>query len=310
MNIAMGNTFKALVKREFWENKGSMFYTPGIMAAFYAVFLLILVMFGNAWVENGHYNIDLFDHLPKMTAEFDSINEEDRTKVVQMGLYGTSVSFIFVMLIISLFYCLGSLYDERKDRSILFWKSLPVSDLMTVMSKFVSVTLLIPVCYFIVISAFQIYSLIFATVGAWFGGSSGINIWASSNLFGVMFNMLFSLITVSLWLAPFWAWLMFASSWAKKVAFMWGMLPIFLIVFAEGWIFRSTYLIEVIGERFAEAGMILASNVDRLVDGDMLDGAGSAWYQVFGNMEFWMGLIVTGVFLAGAVFTRRFRDES
>ena len=118
---------------------------------------------------------------------------------------------------------------------------------------------------------------------AWFGGSTGVTIWASSNLFGALFNGLFSLIVASLWLAPLWGWLMLASSWAKKVAFLWRTLPIFMISVAEGMIFHSSNFIEMVGVRIAE---------------------------VFASMEFWAGLVVSAIFLAGAVFTRRHRDES
>ena len=37
--------------------------------------------------------------------------------------------------LVGVFYCLDALHGERRDRSILFWKSLPVSDLTTVLAK-------------------------------------------------------------------------------------------------------------------------------------------------------------------------------
>ena len=309
MNNFQIKTFKALVKREFWEHKGAMFITPVAIAGFFAGVMILGVLTSDTLIVNDH-KMSFLDHLPKAVAEFEGIGEEERSKGVQIGLYSPMVLFGFVMLVISLFYTLGSLYDERKDRSILFWKSLPVSDTSTILSKFVAVCFLIPVLYFVSIAAFQLFLLLFTTVGSWFGGSSGMAIWASSNLFSVLFNCLMSLIVASLWFAPLWAWFMFASSWAKKVAFLWGTLPIFLISIAEGWIFHSSNFIEMVGTRIVSGFAILNSNMNHLVGGDMFDVPSLAWYHTFGNMEFWIGLIVSGVFLAAAIYTRRHRDES
>jgi len=310
MSIAMVNSFKALVKREYWEHKGAMFYTPAIMAAVFAGLMILGALTGDHITVNSGHGFSIIDHLPQAMEQFENLGEEERSKGVQIGLYGAIVLFGFVMLIVSLFYALGSLYDERKDRSILFWKSLPISDTATVLSKFLAVTFVIPVFYSAIIAAFQLFLLLFATVAAWFGGSSGIAIWASSNLFGVIFNSFFAIVTASLWLAPLWAWLMFASSWAKKVAFLWGTLPIFMIVVAEGWIFQTTRFIEIVGDRIANGFVILNSNMHYMVGGDMFEIDVQRWYEVFGNIEFWVGLIVSGIFLAGAIYTRRYRDES
>jgi len=310
MNIASANSFKALIKREYWEHKGAMFYTPAIIAAVFAGISILIVITGGQLSVNGGHSFSFMDFMPKVLEQFENVGDEERSRGVQIGLYGARILFCVVMLVVSLFYMLGSLYDERKDKSILFWKSLPVSDTATVLSKFVSVCFLIPILYFAVISVFQVFLLLFGTVIAWFGGNSGITLWASSNLFSVLFNSLLSLIVASLWLAPIWSWLMFASAWAKKVAFLWGTLPIFMIVIAEGWIFHTSHFIEMIGDRIAKGFIILNSNMHYLVSGDMFDMDVQRWYQVFGNIEFWGGLIVSAVLLAGAIYTRRYRDES
>jgi ABC-2 type transport system permease protein len=310
MNTVTVKSFKALIKREYWEHRGAMFLTPAIMAAVFAG-LLILSAFGNDIdITNNGETFSPWDHLPRAVDAFEKLDDNERSRGVQIGLYAPIVLFGFVMLIISLFYALGSLYDERKDRSILFWKSLPISDTSTVLSKFVSVIILIPILYFAITVAFQLFLLLFTTVGAWFGGSSGVTIWASSNLFEVLFNSLFSMIVASLWLAPIWSWLMLASSWANKVAFLWGTLPIFMISVAEGWVFHSSHFIEMIGKRIANGFTILNSNMHFLAGGDMFDVHVMHWYEVFANVEFWAGLMVSAAFLAGAIYTRRHRDES
>lgn len=312
------NSFKALIKREYWENRGSIFLSPAIIAAVLAGIMILSTITGDTFVKIQHDELNLWDMFPEAVEKFNSIDEETRTQAVQIGLYAPSILFGFVMFIICLFYCLGSLYDERKDKSILFWKSLPVSDTSTVLSKFVSVCFVIPVAYFIVVAAFQVFLLIFGTVLAWVGGSLGVAVWTSSNLFGVLFNSLCSFVVATLWLAPVWAWLMLASAWAKKVAFLWGTLPIFMIAIAEGWIFRSSNFIEMVGERIARGFSIINSDIQDLISNiqllrgkDMLSEHGVVkWYDVLGEGGFWIGLIVAAGFLAAAIYTRRYRDES
>ena len=112
-------------------------------------------------------------------------------------------------------------------------------------------------------------------------------------------------------MAPLWGWLMLASSWAKKVAFLWGTLPIFLLMIAEGWIFGSARFINLVGERIGQGFVTMNSNLINIADKDILDGKEIArWYEVLGESGFWIGLIVAAGFLAGAIYTRRYRDES
>ncbi len=305
------NALTVLLKREYWEHKGAIFYTPAIIAAVLAVLTILAGLTGDATINVNHNEqFNLVDHLPKLVDQFENLSEREQKQGVQVALYGTLMFFGGVMLLISLFYCLGCLYDERKDRSILFWKSMPVSDTKTVLSKFATVCLLIPVSYFIVVTAFQLYTLLFSTVLAWIGGSWGTMIWASSNLFGVMFNGLMAMLVAMLWLSPFWAWLIFTSSWAKKVAFMWGALPIIMLTIAEGWVLKSSNFIEMLAMRVVNTFTIMNSNLHFTTHKEIFDIEVMRWYEVFGNSEFWIGLIVAGVFLTGAIYTRSVRNET
>lgn len=313
------NTFKALVKREYWEHKGSMFLTPTIMAGFFAVLTIIMLITLNNITEDGH-NFSVLSKMPEVIEQIDRLSDEVLSARVQAALYAPIVIFGFVMVLVSAFYTLGCLYDERKDRSILFWKSLPVSDLSTVLSKFAAVILMIPVFYFLALLAFQIYLLLFGTVMAWFGGSTGIVIWGASNLFVVAFNCLLGLVISSLWLAPLWGWFMFASAWARKVAILWGTLPIALIAVAEGTLFNSADFIEMVGRHIGKGFIVAVSSISALeeADGDMeVEMAGSVVgleithpFGAFGVADFWIGLAIAAAFLAGAIFIRRHRDEA
>lgn len=304
-------TFKALIKREFWEHKGGMFWAPLIMAGSFAALMILGGITGDSFTMNNGQEIDFTGKLSQGVEKLDGMQEGFRDKVVKFVLYGPSLVFGLVALIIALFYALGSLYDERKDRSILFWKSLPVSDTMTVLSKFVAIAVAVPLCYLAVIIAFQLFELLYLTVIWWFGGSSGAIWWTTTNLFAVWWNTLVALIVASLWLAPLWAWLMLASAWAKRVAFLWGILPIIMVAVAEGYLFQTSNFIETVAIRIAKAFSIQNSNLHFNAGGEMFESeVFMTATEALSGSEFWIGLVIAAVFLAGAIFTRRFRDES
>ena len=303
-------TFKALVKREFWEHKGGIFYTPLIMAAVFAV-LLIIGSFTGETIHIDDESFSFSEAAPKALAQLEHLSEGKRAQIMSVYLQWPVVVFGFVLFLVSLFYSLGCLYDERKDRSILFWKSLPISDASTVLSKFVAITILAPLIYFATLVVFQLFLMLYATVGAWIGGDSGGLIWGSTSLLSVVFNTLISLLVASFWLAPVWGWCLLVSTWAKKVAFLWGGIPIVMIIVAEGIISQTTRFAELVGTHIATGFAIQNSFINEVSDGEAFeslpfDNAMGA----LSSANFWVGLLIAGVFIGGAIYTRRYRDES
>ncbi len=111
----------ALLRREFWENKGAFRTTPIVIGGIYIVFLLMSI-FTTAHIDSELYTFrEAVRVMANQTPEF-------RGMVMYQVMLGSSVFFTVVMGFVVFFYLLGSLYDDRKDRSILFWKSLPASD--------------------------------------------------------------------------------------------------------------------------------------------------------------------------------------
>jgi ABC-2 type transport system permease protein len=305
------NTFKALVKREYWEHRGGIFIAPATIAAIFAGLILLGALTGNAFIDVDNENsISLSEKLPEAVQHLEAMPEELRDKGIQVAMQSPVMLFGGIMLVISLFYGLGALYDERKDRSILFWKSLPVSDTATVLSKLVCMVLVFPISFYLVVSAFQLFMLLFATIAAWFSGSLGGIIWTSSNLFAISFNTLMSLIVASLWLAPVWSWLLLASSWAKKVPFLWAWLPVVVVGVAEAWIFSTSRFFEMVGLHIGKGFAIQNSNLHFLNDGDLFDVSVLTWFEALVNSEFWIGILIAAILLAATIYTRRYKDES
>ena len=303
------NVFKALMKREYWEHKGSVFYTPAVLVAIFVVLTLVATFTGGQVGVSGS-EFSFTEVGPKAMEHIEGLSDERRSKFIQLGLHSSAVFFGIVLLLISIFYALGSLYDERKDRSILFWKSLPISDTSTVLSKFLAITIMAPLFYFAAICLFQVFLLLYVTVAAWFAGSSGIVFWTSSNLFGVFLSTLVSMVFASLWLAPLWGWLMLMSAWAKKVAFLWGFLPLGMIMIGEYWVFGTARFALELRDRIVQGFFIQNSYIQKFEDHPDFDFPVRTFGDAVQSSDFWVGLLVAGVLLAGAIFTRRYRDES
>ncbi len=304
------NSFQALIKREFWEHKRAILTTPLVLCAVFAVLILITSAAGETIdFENGH-QISLSNHLPQAVEQFESISEQTREKWMSGILYSPVVLFGLVSLIVSLFFALGALYDERKDKSILFWKSLPISDTQTVISKFVAISVLTPLVYASVVVIFQIILMFYATILSWIGGSSGVLIWTSVNLFGVIVSTFSTVLLASLWLAPIWSWALLASAWAKKAPFLWAILPVLLLAYAEYMVFGGKKFIAMFSSRILEGLAIQNLNLNQLFGEGSSDlDIESVWHVPLMS-EFWVGLLVATVFIAAAIYTRRFRDDT
>ncbi|NNE04147.1 MAG: hypothetical protein HKN15_00285, partial [Xanthomonadales bacterium] len=152
------NRLAALIKREYWENKGAFRTTPLAIGGIYiVVFLMGLFTFG--YFDNEFSTLkDLIQFLARET------DAGHRAMAVEMGLMFNSFLFTLVLAIVVFFYLLGSLYDDRKDRSILWWKSLPASDTLTLASKLLSAMFVVPLFFFVVYVATMIVVTLISTI--------------------------------------------------------------------------------------------------------------------------------------------------
>jgi len=297
------NNIQALLKREFLESKISFLYTP--LAIVGLVFILTLI--GDLRSEgNGLEFIMRIDN---------NAPDKNVLKNVVLGmLQGPVLLLTFFLFGMGLAYCLNSLYEDRKDKSILFWKSLPVSDMATVMSKAASVVLVIPIFYFLVSSIFQIIILIYMAMKSWIAGYSGFEVMSQHNIFAIWFHNLMGLIIGSLWMLPFWSWIMLTSAWAKKSGFLFTLLPVGVIAYVEHWIFDTGYFIGMLGTHLKNGFFICNSYIaDFEKSPRMLEDLNMErilpWSEVFGQSDFWIGMLVSAVFLTGAIYTRRIKNE-
>ena len=159
-----------------------------------------------------------------------------------------AMMLIFTVFIVGVFYCLDALYGERRDRSILFWKSLPVSDLTTVLSKASIPLVVLPLVTFVIIVATQFVMLLWSSVVLLTSGLAGTT-WTRFNLLEQSLILLYSLVALALWHAPIYGWLLLVSGWARRATFLWAVLPLLAITIFETITFNTTHFIRMLGNR-------------------------------------------------------------
>lgn len=237
--ISKASTFKWLLKREYWENRGGFLWAPLIAGGISLVMSLIGILIG-LWglrraAANGGLHLDDRNisinglDLKLLTEHLDAKNMADLGNALDATLVLSSLWPFVVLAFVVFFYCLGALYDDRRDRSILFWKSLPLSDTQTVLSKALSALFVAPVIAVIasVLTMFGFLAILSIVVMT-HGGNPMTLIWGPASPLAFVVGHLSWLPVYLLWALPTVGWLLMWSAWAKSKPFLWAvMLPLF-----------------------------------------------------------------------------------
>ena len=274
------------VRRELWENR-SIYIAPLVAAAVFLVGFLI-----NIIKLRRHMDVSLLDPAQQHHLLFTR--------------YEIAAALIMVTAFaVGIFYTLDALYGERRDRSILFWKSLPVSDLTVVLSKVTIPAVILPFVSYLISVATQLIMLVLSS--AVFAGS-GVDVaklWTEASFFHVSGVMLYHIITVhGLWYAPIYGWLLLVSAWAPRAPFMWAFLPPFVICGLEKLAFNTTHFLNLL-----ESRLMGPPHPNMMRMGTPMDPmANLIPSHFFSEPGLWIGLALAAVFLFAAVRLRRYRD--
>ena len=300
----------ALIRRELWEHR-AIFVTPIVIGLLLSLAVLM---------TGGLASMVPDDMVAKgIVAASNAASDLHRSAIVN-GLLLVPGTIIFVgMSILVIFYSLDSLYTERKDKSILFWRSLPVTDAETVLSKALTAAIVIPLISFAVIVLTQLVSLVLMSLWIVFQGGDAMHlIWQPVKLLNVWATTLAGILALSLWLSPFLGWFLFVSAFAKRMPLLLAALPIIVIPMIEARIDMGHLFFNAFFRRTVEPGLINEEYVEDLKLGTDLSISAEVvdpWAALdlsgfFSNPSLWTGLIVCGLFVTGAIYMRRYRDES
>jgi ABC-2 type transport system permease protein len=299
----------ALIRREIWEHR-SLYITPAVVGLVLILAVLTAFVFASGYQEIVDMGIVGAQNIA---------GEAERRAAMMALLMGNTAPILFATGILTVFYCLDSLYAERKNKSILFWRSLPITDAETVVSKFLTAAVAIPLIAWAAIVVTHLVVLLLTGLFVSFqGGSSMFLIWKSAPVFDVWTGLLLVMLLLPVWFSPLIGWFLFVSAWTKRSPLLMAFLPIVVVPTLEYWIFRSHLVLDAIQSRFEQLPMFSGIDPETLFDEHDFIGSVEAVslisYIDIGRFltspAMWAGVIVCALFMTAAIYVRRYRDES
>ncbi|RUL79716.1 hypothetical protein [Dyella choica] len=310
-----------LAKREFWEHRGGFFWAPIITGG---IFLLMTVLTITALEVFGLHN-NVFH-----TGDWDFSNHVDTGATKDFGKFldymmcSSVVAIVGIMAIVIFFYCLGSLYDDRKDKSILFWQSLPIANWKTVTSKVASAIFIAPAIAAVLGAITGIALVLIAACVASFHGLSISAGLADAHPVRLVTNIIGLIPLYALCALPTIGWLMLCSAWARSKPFLWAFIIPLATTFAVWWLhllgmpgLDAQWFFSHITARVLFA--VTPGNWTPFVDPIHTGSQGDEMFQhldllrnysALASGEMWLGAATGVAMLAGATWLRRWRDDS
>jgi len=276
------------VRRELWENR-SIYIAPLAAAAVYLLGYSISLF----WIPRAMQDMGVTDSTPLIV--------ELAMPYAHAGMLLGATAFL-----VGIFYSLDALHSERRERSILFWKSLPVSDLTTVLSKACIPLVVLPLLVFAIAVTLQfIMRMVSAAVLLVTGAST-----AGPPLFEMQLVLLYGLIVLVLWHAPLYMWFLLISGWARRATFLWAVLPPLAIAALEYIAFHTSYFGSMLHGRllgFDEIAFHLKDKNGIPIDPHFIPLAQLAPGRFLSSPSLWLGLAFAAICLAMAVRLRRYQ---
>lgn len=318
-------TMKWLLRREFWEHKGAFVWAPVAVAA--AMVLLVgggflwAMSFGNPETVqfNGHTVVQINGIPPNIRYK--------AAHIAASGYMGLAAPVFMVLAVVVFFYCLSALSDDRRDRSILFWKSLPLSDRDTVLSKVITAVLVAPLVTIAIGTVAALLMLVLGLIGT---AGKGLNLFApvlmEPNLYLAPLYMLAFLPVYAMWALPTVGWLLLVSSWARSKVFLWAVGVPLVVALLLKWFnalvghVSSTqidvdwFLSEVVARGLAGLvpGIWFSQDHIRVMNQqEGIDPTGllAMSYGTLATPGVWIAALLGAAMLYGAMRLRRYRDE-
>jgi ABC-2 type transport system permease protein len=301
----------ALLKRELWEHR-AIYVAPIVIG----LLMSLMLITGQVAVSTLDQVIDI------AILGATNLGENERAAAVTVMMTATSPLFLITMWILTIFYTLDSLYAERKDRSILFWRSLPVTDAETVISKLLTALIVIPLITF---ALMMVTHLVILTISSIWIGIRGADawhlIWRVAPLFDNWTATLIFVLALPLWLSPFVGWFLFISAFTKRSPFLTAFLPIVILPMLEKIVLGSSIFAQTFFERSIKVPLFKGRDTfeifsDSGINRDVLAESGLNLMSLIDLGRYltspglWAGFAVCGLLTAAAIYVRRFRDET
>ena len=290
------------IRREIWENR-SIYVAPLAVAAIYLLGYMISLI----WLPHNMREV----WMPHTIREMATLKAPDSLIGLAMPYSHAGMLIALVAFMVGIFYSLEALHGERRDRSILFWKSLPVSDRTTVLSKASIPLVVLPVLVVAITVALQQIMRLLSLLVLLASGGDAAALWGRLPLSEMELVTLYGTAVLVLWHAPIYCWFLLVSGWARRAAFLWAVVPWLALAAVENIAFHTSYLGSMLRDRlfgFSAAAFDLTDKNGVPIDAHFIPLAQLAPGRFLSNPGLWIGLIVAAACLVAAVRLRRFRE--
>ncbi|RSZ59808.1 hypothetical protein HF313_13820 [Massilia atriviolacea] len=316
------NTMTWLLKREFWEHKGSFYWAPLVLGAVMVAVTGLTIIYGMS--SGAHFTFKVNGQMQDLQAAFNGMSAHDHRQLVEVLsniCVGAGLPLLLMLAVTTFFYCLGALHDERRDRSILFWKSLPLSDTRTVLSKVLMVTVAAPLIVIGVSLATSFALMLIIGTAAMFHGVSVFGAILGNPAFYMLPVHAVGVLPVYVLCAlPTVGWLLMVSAWARSKVFLWAVgVPLIALMLVK-WIgyllgidSAAAWMMTNVAGRML-LGLVPGSWLfDHNRGGTLLHEPGmdvlaQAWLAL-ANPGVWIGAAAGALMIYAAIRLRRFKDE-
>lgn len=314
--------FGALMRREFLEHKMAFFTTPLVLSVLMLGIVSLALVVGDS-----KFDIENFDGtnitIDGERIELDADDMDDLRdglshvgdKMAQAVAVIPATPLLLILPFIIVFPMLGALYEERRDRSYLFWKSMPVSDTEEVLAKLAFIAIVGPLVVFAFMMVLGFATTLVATPFLWLNDLPAWDLlWSHFAFVTTWSGIAANYLVWALWGFPLFAWILLASAYAPKAPLMYAVLPPVVIGVIEAIVLDSTRFFETIGQQLGgKYGMFIADRLEgqgrfNNQGGDNLTftDAAAVFADTMTSGAFWMGTGIGVIFIAGAIWTRRY----
>jgi ABC-2 type transport system permease protein len=325
----MKTTLPWLMRREYWENRGGFLWAPLITGGVVLLFAVMGLITAEVFRKRFTGEISIGVSLQRLTEKLGAEEMEKLGTAIDMFLFSMAGFLQIVLFFVVFFYLLGALYDDRRDRSVLFWKSLPISDSAMVISKVLAAAFAAPLISVAIAMVLQLALMLLLSLYALFHGMNPITVlWGPVSLLNVWGQMLANVPVNALWALPTIGWLLLVSSFAKSKPFLWALLvPVALgllinwfdllswINIADSAYWRHIVMRILLGVLPGSFPLHLAvTEPARLVaEGGMQNMASTFGWSLMGqaltSASLWIGAAAGIAMIVVATRLRRWRDE-
>ncbi len=322
------HNFITLVNREWQEHRNTFLFPPAIILALIVIAVLLGVTLGekvklqfelDSKRDISPSSFQQLDNRPaaglyRVAAREDGYSQPRTMHVAQYNTASTlseladadvgklprildelTFPFFLVLILVSLSAAISVTYDERKDRSLLFWKSMPVDDTETILSKFVFVSWVAPLA---TVAAVVVARLLLVGVASVYSTELDLGeVWGNAQVWSGFFGVITGFLTLGLWIAPIYAWLMLVGAVVPKSPTLIALLSPLVVMWLEWLFFDSRHLFSFVVSHIAPKTLY----------------SGSAGFtgqlDLLLSANFAIGLAVAALLLAMTVYARRRFNE-